>query len=209
MMARHKQIIEPGTYKESRVITLGQLHDIEKYDIVLCWKNSTRRELNSLIRKKLGYTSKYPKINEKLVCLKNNYMHIRNYEEDIPIMLVNGLCAINRSDAIYNKDDEYLNMVYSPDFMPDNPFETRVDTRLFDAYYDSDIRIDDKCFVDMPEDVAILDFGYSSTTHRSQGSEWPNVLYIDEFKGSEDMYYRMLYTGITRAKKSITVVRNI
>ena len=100
-------------------------------------------------------------------------------------------------------------MVYSPDFMPDNPFETRVDTRLFDAYYDSDIRIDDKCFVDMPEDVAILDFGYSSTTHRSQGSEWPNVLYIDEFKGSEDMYYRMLYTGITRAKKSITVVRSI
>ena len=209
MMARHKQIIEPGTYKESRVITLGQLHDIEKYDIVLCWKNSTRRELNSLIRKKLGYTSKYPKVNEKLVCLKNNYMHIRNYEEDIPIMLVNGLCAINRSDAIYNKDDEYLNMIYSPDFMPDNPFETRVDTRLFDAYYDSDIRIDDKCFVDMPEDVAILDFGYSSTTHRSQGSEWPNVLYIDEFKGSEDMYYRMLYTGITRAKKSITVVRSI
>ena len=208
MMARRQEDIPVGQYKESKVITLSQLHDIEKYDMVLCWRNSTRRELNNLIRKKLGYTTKYPVKGEKLICLKNNYVHMREYQEDIPIMLVNGLGAINCEDSVLDPDDGYLRMKYAPNFLLNNPFDTRVTTKLFDAEFEGH-DIPDGSFSDIPDDVAVLSYGYTNTTHKSQGSEWPNVLYLDEFKGSKDMYYRILYTGITRAKSSITVVKGI
>jgi exodeoxyribonuclease-5 len=206
MMARRQEEIPVGQYKESRVITLSKLHDIEKYDVVLCWRNSTRRELNNLIRKKLGRTTKYPVKGEKLICLKNNYVHIRDYQEDIPIMLVNGLGLVNCSDAKYDEEDGYLKMKYATPFMLDNPFETRVSTKLFDAEVEG-LDVPDTAFTDIPEDVAVLSYGYANTTHKSQGSEWPNVLCLDEFKGSKDMYYRFLYTQITRAKNSVTIVK--
>lgn len=53
-------------------------------------------------------------------------------------------------------------------------------------------------------------YGYAMTCHKSQGSEWPNVLVI----GSRNTYHRLghsqakawWYTGITRAAQCVTVV---
>jgi exodeoxyribonuclease V len=204
--ARFGENIPLGIYKESKVITFADIHDIESYDIVICWKNSTRRELNKIIREKLGHRSIYPEKNEKILCLKNNYTHIIDTDNDIPIMLVNGLGLVSSNDAIVT--DDCLNMEYYTDFAKDKPFNTRVSKVIFDNYKDMEATdIPDEYFVGLPEDIAILDFGYAVSCHKSQGAEWNNVLYIDEFKGSKDMYQRMLYTGITRAKQSITVAR--
>lgn len=205
-MARNGLPIPFGQYKESKVVPLNTVNDFEKYDMVICWRNSTRRELNTLIRRKLGYDTVYPINGEKLLCLKNNYNHIKEINEDIPIMLVNGLGLISINDAVV--EEEYLRMTYAPDFMLNDPYETRVSKTIFDSYIsgDEDVFEEDE---ESPEDVAFLDFGYAVSCHKSQGAEWKNVLYIDEFKGSVDMYNRMLYTGITRARDSITVARTL
>jgi exodeoxyribonuclease V len=42
------------------------------------------------------------------------------------------------------------------------------------------------------------------TVHKSQGSEWPNVLVIDEFVGDDRA--RWLYTVITRAAAAVCIV---
>ena len=80
-----------GTYRESRVIHFSELKDIEKYDMVLTWSNSTRKEINQLIRKKLGLNSIYPVKGEKLMCLKNNYYHTIDLGDDLVLNPVNGL----------------------------------------------------------------------------------------------------------------------
>lgn len=206
-MARKGEYIKYGEYKESKVVPLSNIHDMENYDIVICWKNSTRRDLNKLIREKKGFSGSYPMKGEKLLCLKNNYTHMLDYNEDIPIMLVNGLGLIADEPAIV--DGDYLNMKYNVDFMPDNPFDTRVDKSVFDSYITGEEIDDNVMFNNLPEDVAVLDYGYAVSCHKSQGAEWGNVLYLDEFKGSVDMYNRMTYTAITRAKKSITIARLI
>lgn len=56
-----------------------------------------------------------------------------------------------------------------------------------------------------PKFKTSFDFGYAITVNKSQGSEWDNVILIDDFSIYSDRA-KWLYTGITRAAKTITVV---
>jgi exodeoxyribonuclease-5 len=51
-----------------------------------------------------------------------------------------------------------------------------------------------------------FDFGYVLTVHKAQGSQWDDVVLFDESFAFPDGPERWLYTGITRAAKSLTVV---
>ena len=51
-----------------------------------------------------------------------------------------------------------------------------------------------------------FDFGYVLTVHKSQGSQWDDVVLFDESFAFPDGRDRWLYTGITRAAKQLTVV---
>jgi len=51
-----------------------------------------------------------------------------------------------------------------------------------------------------------FEYGYAITTHSSQGSSWENVLYFHEPFLSGDDNKKLLYTGITRASKSVVIV---
>jgi exodeoxyribonuclease-5 len=49
-------------------------------------------------------------------------------------------------------------------------------------------------------------FGWAITCHKSQGSEWPNVLVFDESGAFREHRANWLYTAITRAAGKVTVV---
>jgi exodeoxyribonuclease-5 len=55
-----------------------------------------------------------------------------------------------------------------------------------------------------PRRRAAFALGYAITTHKSQGSEWPNVLVLDEYTGADRA--RWVYTAITRASAAICIV---
>jgi ATP-dependent exoDNAse (exonuclease V) alpha subunit len=50
-------------------------------------------------------------------------------------------------------------------------------------------------------------FGYALTVHKSQGSEWNNVLIVDDYQFANRN--RWLYTAITRAVESVLIVKKI
>ena len=51
-------------------------------------------------------------------------------------------------------------------------------------------------------------FAYAITTHKAQGSSWPNVLVIEEsFPFEKEEHARWLYTAITRAEEKLVLVR--
>jgi exodeoxyribonuclease-5 len=52
-----------------------------------------------------------------------------------------------------------------------------------------------------------FDFGYVLTVHKSQGSQWDDVMLFDESFAFREHRRRWLYTGITRAVTKITVVQ--
>ena len=54
-----------------------------------------------------------------------------------------------------------------------------------------------------------FDFGYALTVHKSQGSEWDNVMVIEQpckYWSGRD-WNRWLYTAVTRAKNRLLIVR--
>lgn len=51
-----------------------------------------------------------------------------------------------------------------------------------------------------------LELAYALTIHKSQGSEWDDVLVVCHSTHSYMLTRRLIYTAITRAKKSVTIV---
>jgi exodeoxyribonuclease-5 len=51
-----------------------------------------------------------------------------------------------------------------------------------------------------------FDYGYALTVHKAQGSQWDHVVLFDESWAFRENRERWLYTGVTRAAKSLTVV---
>ena len=54
-----------------------------------------------------------------------------------------------------------------------------------------------------------FDYGYAITYWKAQGSEWDNVLALEEnWPRQEDSHRRALYTAATRAKKKLVIIRD-
>lgn len=68
------------------------------------------------------------------------------------------------------------------------------------------INFDDKTAAFHFEAASELDFAYAITVHKSQGNEFDAVI-IPMFPGPPQLYYRnLLYTAVTRAKKTLILV---
>ena len=68
------------------------------------------------------------------------------------------------------------------------------------------VAFDDKSAAVSFESASDLDFAYAITVHKSQGNEFDAVI-IPMFPGPPQLYYRnLLYTAVTRAKKTLILV---
>lgn len=242
--------LQYGNYGDVLVLEYERLSEQAKMKIfsqadqVLCGRNSTRRQLNSLIRQYKGITGKFPKDGEKIICNVNNWEVF--LDEDEKYNLVNGtigyISDFTEVDPILNLATITLN----PDFLPNTAREDiLVDSGIFKhnefsydmhqrAYhlpdgtyhlknalkqrnktgksieeYLKDIKSEYMAAknADSEEQVEQIDFGYAISVHKSQGSEWPIVVVVDESKTFNKDANRWLYTAITRAKKKLIILR--
>lgn len=56
------------------------------------------------------------------------------------------------------------------------------------------------------KEVNDLKLGYACTVHRALGSEWEKVYFLIHHSNKSMLYRELLYTGITRAQKYLTIV---
>lgn len=159
----------------------------------LCGYNKTRVFLNDAIRSRLGFTLPVPQPGEKLICLKNSR------EEGI----FNGMGGLLRKIDWFDGDSAWARIQ-----MEDGTeFAGSVIKKQFGA--ESTLRELDGM---EPEELKeLFDWGYALTVWKAQGSESDRVVLIEErFSSmSDDDYKRYLYTGVTRARKHLTVVSRV
>lgn len=66
--------------------------------------------------------------------------------------------------------------------------------------------LDQEVELDTTGEVGYLDLGYALTVHKSQGSEYPRVLFITHESQANMLYRELIYTAVTRAKRELLVV---
>lgn len=187
---RNKEVLEPGQYGDSLVVKrdgfegLGEA--VMAADQVLVGTNKSRRAYNRRIRELKGFSGDLPQDGEKLVCLRNNH----------ELGLLNG--------TIWNV--EQVEFVMSGCITMSITPEDGGDVLMVEAFIEPFLG-QDVDYVDRKQKgYNEFDFGYALTTHKSQGSQWDNVLVLDEWTWGPDRY-NWLYTAITRAAKTVTVVQ--
>lgn len=221
--ARKREKIAYGSYGDSNVVHFRNLgENITKYEALLCYKNSTRRSLNKMVRDRLGhsYKSMYPLKGEKIVCLKNNYNFLIHYK-NIAVYIVNGLIGITTEDSFVDEDG-LLNIKFVPDFMYNDNCMEYFEVKTYKDYYERcyngtievpplyespiEARKNENGLESNAENIIYSTYGYCITTYKAQGSEFDTCMVLaDDVPQYSDIYPNYLYTAITRAKRMVTV----
>lgn len=183
--------LQIGDYGESKVTRNIDASEAMGVDQIIVGMNKTRHVINKRIRELNGYDREgheyWPNIGERLVCLRN----------DKETGLMNGMIVTTTQ--------------------PSEELGSRLKLFVRDSEEtegEMDVIAHKEFFIGAGEDMPYherrealeFDYGYALTCHKSQGSQWGNILLFDEwFK--EDTRKRWLYTAITRAQKRITIKR--
>jgi len=179
--------IEYGNYGSSSVIKEIEIEDMLKADQVIVGKNDTRELLTKIYRSAKSFTSPYPQLGEKLICLKND----RN------LGIFNGQMFTVIADPEHLKKDFLAIMVTA-----ENSNKTyRVNVHK--SFFDPSVQ---KPFWKNLQGSQEFYWGWIVSCHKSQGSQWDNVYVVDESHVFRENKNKWLYTAITRAANSVTIV---
>ena len=188
--------------------------------VILCGFNKTRIDMNRKIRKTFGYVDDDLMTDDKVVCLKNN-------PGAHGCQIFNGMIGTVSKKTLYSNcydvtirfpdnDFPYKGVISKTTFCNEKPdmseFIVYRDLRILRKakgvgdYYSINSVIKDintKIYLDA------FDYGYAITVHKSQGSEWGNVVVLEEkakYWASGNMWRRWYYTAVTRARDKLLLV---
>ena len=182
-----------GDYGTAQIISKREVEQdkVLAADQVLVGTNRTRRRYNARLRELKGFEGALPMAGDKLVCLRN----------DPPKGLLNGsLWQVMTASRETAKPG--INLIVKPD--DDDIDQGAAKIRLLKAAFeepDAEIPWSTKKRFDD------FDYGYALTVHKAQGSQWNDVMLFDESWAFRDTRERWLYTAITRAAETLTIVK--
>ena len=207
--------------KEVQIFPTGTLNTgmCNWADQILCATNKTRTGINQQMRKLKGFDGLVAE-GEKVI-IKENYWGIFNSHED-PI--------VNGSIGTFHNGTESFKMLpsnckyYSRNktipvivgtFRPEGVENGDYNSVEFDKHF---ITTEKSCLPwelewkvrkANPDFMPVkMTYGYAITVHCAQGSEWNNVLVVEErFPFEKGEHARWLYTAATRASQRLLLVR--
>jgi exodeoxyribonuclease-5 len=196
MDVREGRGLRPGQYGDSLVLerkAVDQEHLRELVlgsDQLICGLNKTRASFNRRVRELKGLCGRqrdwHPASGDRLICLRNNRKK----------SLFNG--GIWEVGQVRNMGRRHEMTVYSED--EDRPAVT---INVFEEFFNGTERsLEWRKRRDSDE----FTFGWAITCHKSQGSEWDNVVIFDESRAFREAQRNWLYTAVTRAAQRVTVV---
>jgi len=190
MAVREGRPLEIGQFGDSEVVKRNALDPdrVMRADQILVGRNNTRRAYNMRVREKQGIEEALPVAGDKLVCLRNNRKKA----------LFNGGLWRVKARA------QSKSLIVTMRLMPDEEVGGKV----------TKVSVRGECFSGGIEEIPWeqrkpydeFDYGYVLTVHKSQGSQWDDVVLFDESFAFQESRARWLYTGITRAAKKLSVV---
>ena len=202
-MAREGIAIPYGPHDElvckmsSRNVTAAQLLNGGQ---VICGLNKTRFALNNAMRKAAGFNgSALPTgPGEKIICLKNDHA----------LGLLNGMFL--ELDGIESADEKRFRAVVTTEegevVGGKEPPKLPIYAGHFLDHEMLDPKRDDRDWR-VKKRLVEATYGWAITCHKAQGSQWENVIVIDDKWGrTRDQRAQWLYTAITRAESGLVIL---
>lgn len=197
MDVREGRRLQIGRYGESQVVRRAEVPRDRMRDLImgadqlLCGTNKTRQAFNARIREIYGRqgvkAQHHPVPGDRLVCLRNNHKN----------RLLNGglweVCTVTVGKKGIDIEVKSL----------DEPGAPKVCTTVPEEFF---LGTEKSLTWDQIKGKDQFTYGYALTVHKSQGSQFDNVVLFDESRAFRDDAAKHLYTGITRAAERITVV---
>lgn len=113
-------------------------------------------------------------------------------------------------DVIYREKDKVLQLVNNPDcnvYNGDIGYITSIiEEELPYKHFEIVIDFDGNQVVYNKEDLQSIKHAYAMTIHKSQGSEFPHVILPVTKNYYKMLYNKLIYTGVSRAKKSLVII---
>lgn len=188
---RNGEPLKYGNYGDSRILRAKQFEAgmLLEPDQVLVGKNDTRSFMNNQYREQTGSKVRSgwePEDGERLICLRNN--KDRGFLNG-QMFKVDGCTSDGKEVTTFIKpwgeDDIPAEQISTPiEYFQGRDFE--LDWRIKKG-------CDEFCFA------------YAITVHKSQGSQWSNVMIFDQSKIFKEFSRNWLYTALTRASEKITL----
>jgi len=172
------------------------------YEIILCGMNKTRHTLNKTMRRVNGYNDILPVDGERVICLRNDKMQgIFNGEmftihsrHEYEYYMKGKKVELNRYVIVDDKG-MYRNVIVHDDVWGSEDVWIKY-------LYERDHEGESKKRL-----INLFDFGEAVTVWKAQGSEYQNLMFVDEDVSFFVDRSKFRYTGITRSKDMITIVK--
>lgn len=165
------------------------IQEMRGADIIICGFNKTRVQVNTMMRLSLEIPEGIPKPGEPIIVLQN----------DNKFSVFNGmLLTVVKSRFATPNFDGTRDYILTVEDALGNRRDIPVASRGFNS-----VTIPKEYQMQNYGKKVIADFGYCITCHKSQGSEWDNVVVIDQQWDKAWDAKRWRYTAITRASKEV------
>ena len=217
MKIRHGESISYSKGSDVIVLPKKELNTgmLQWADQILVGTNAARISINNQMRELLG-RGKSPEESDKVICLRNYWDNFAVNDDP----LVNGTIGyISNVYETFNKTPSWAGnqiiKVLHADFISDSGADfgpLQMDEKqILTGERCLDYRTIYRLMANWRTQHLVpmeFTYAYAITTHKSQGSSWPNVLVMEEkFPFEKEEHARWLYTACTRAENKLVLVR--
>lgn len=162
-------------------------HVENRYDVVLCGMNKTRKRINQLIRYARGYHSDLPEVGETVVCLRNSVLQASGVKiNNGELYTVEGVIPGHKSSTFMLRAENGVKLITV--VVLNECWETEQSPAA-----------------DGKVGLQLFGFGYCLSVHKSQGSTFKKVLFVDEDVSFFLDRQKFRYTAVTRAAEHLCV----
>lgn len=188
--------LSDGLADWKKLIPYVEFEDVDKYDLLLAWRNETRWQIITTLRSIRGLSLDLPQAGDRLISVANTYeVGVLNADE---LTVVGESYPATHMGAINIPTDRGIVQAWKAGF------------KDFDGEQWAAAQSRKK-----GTDICALTWSECLTVHKAQGGEWSNVLVVDDLAKMDWVFSQKdpkglntwAYTAVTRASRQVDFIK--